>query len=663
MQETLFLASRDLANYCPQGDVPFYAWLRQIAWRQLLRVSEQHMHTIGRSVLKERPLGWDHSRWSLTQQLVTASTPSKAAMDEELEQRVCDALDELPERDREVLVLRYLERLRTSEIAATLGVSETAVRMRSMQALEHIRHLLWDLSRGALAMSHSVDIHAYRADDDEVLARLIEQVNDQMEAGESVDLKALTHEHPEHEARLRNLLPAIRTMVKLGDMPLDVSVPAPTAGGMESQIPADKRLGDYEILEEIGRGGMGVVYRARQLTLGRVVALKILPFAALADPRHLQRFHNEARAIATLHHPHIVPIHSYGVERGVHYYAMEYVEGATLAQVLEGLRERGDPSGEIDRRCRSRHHSAHSQPSRQTLFRQFHEPSGRWGSAVFDPRGHFPALVIRPRLFSDGGPLGHRGCWRTGTCSRKRGCASRCQTQQPAFGFARTHFDHRFRPGPDGRRDTVTLTGDVFGTLRYMSPEQADGRFADPRTDVYSLGVTLYELLTLRPPFQGERRQELLKQIAWQEPPRLRQLNPAIPRELETIVGKALAKEAGQRYATAKEMADDLRCFLENRPLQARPPTLIDRAVKWLRRHPGLTVATLVTSLLVMLTAGVSTAVVWRAKQEAESARARAEQKEAVADQKRDEIRAVMDFLVKDVLGSLPEPTRVRHGK
>jgi RNA polymerase sigma-70 factor (ECF subfamily) len=144
-QETLALANRDLPNYRPQPQVPFYAWLRKIAWRQLLRASRRHVHTQGRTVLKEQQLGWEHSRRALTRQLATNSTPSQQLMGAELEQRVAVALEELSEWDRELLVLRYLERLSTAEIAALLEISPTACRVRLVRALERLRHRLGDI--------------------------------------------------------------------------------------------------------------------------------------------------------------------------------------------------------------------------------------------------------------------------------------------------------------------------------------------------------------------------------------------------------------------------------------------------------------------------------------------------------------------------------------
>ena len=168
----------------------------------------------------------------------------------------------------------------------------------------------------------------------------------------------------------------------------------------------------------------------------------------------------------------------------------------------------------------------------------------------------------------------------------------------------------------------VTMTGDLIGTLRYMSPEQALAKriVIDQRSDIYSLGATLYELLTLRPLFDGANRQELLKQIAFEDPLKLRQISRTIPRELETIVLKAIEKDLGERYATAGELADDLRAFLEDRPLKARPPTLIQRSAKWSRRHKPLAASGGVILLLATIGLAISTVIV--SSQKAQTARA-----------------------------------------
>lgn len=332
-------------------------------------------------------------------------------------------------------------------------------------------------------------------------------------------------------------------------------------------------LGDFRLIREVGRGGMGVVYEAEQLSLRRRVALKVLPFAAAVDPRRLQRFQNEAAAAAHLRHEHIVPVHAVGCERGVHYYAMQFVEGQSLAALIAELRqEKTTPAGP----------SASTAPvARLSTERRTS------GSAYFD----WVALLGRQAALA----LDH--AHQTGVVHRdvKPGnllLDSRGQVWVTDFGLAQMAND-----------GGLTMTGEMVGTLRYASPEQAVGRrgVVDHRSDVYSLGATLYELLTLRPPFDGQDRHELLRQIADANPPTLRSINPAIPTELETVVMKALRKEPADRYATAQELADDLRRFLDRKPVVARRPGAAEWFRLWGRRHPVAVVVAAVALLVVTL--------------------------------------------------------------
>ncbi len=348
-------------------------------------------------------------------------------------------------------------------------------------------------------------------------------------------------------------------------------------------------LGDFRIIREVGRGGMGIVYEAEQLSLGRRVALKVLPLAAALDPRHLQRFKNEAIAASHLHHQHIVPVYSVGEQRNVHYYAMQFIDGRTLAEILDELRR--DPSAQLHQvaptgveatgRVEARTASQPTAPLGSGSRRSgrgpgFFQTAARLGVQAADALEHAHQVGIVHRdvkpanLMVDG--RGH--LWVTD------------------FGLARLQSD-----------SGLTVTGDLMGTLRYMSPEQALGKrsLLDHRTDIYSLGVTLYELLTLQPAFPGTERQDLLRRVTSEEPPRPRTADPQIPPDLETIVLKAMAKAPEERYATAQELAEDLRRFLDDRPIRARRPTLWHRVKKWVRRHRapvGVAVAALVLLLL-----------------------------------------------------------------
>jgi hypothetical protein len=343
-------------------------------------------------------------------------------------------------------------------------------------------------------------------------------------------------------------------------------------------------LGDFQIVRELGRGGMGIVYEAVQLSLGRRVALKVLPFAAAYDARQLQRFRTEAHAAAQLHHTHIVPVFAFGQDRGVHYYAMQLIDGLSLATLIDHLRAQRQPSqatGEpalASSTCAlalSTQRSTRPGDYYRTIARLIHqaatalEHAHQFGIVHRDVK---PAnlLVQQPVPGADPSTL---RLWITD------------------FGLAQVHSDA-----------ALTQTGDVMGTLRYMSPEQAGGQrhLIDQRTDVYSLGATLYELATLEPIFEGRDRQALLHQILLAEPRPPRKVAEAVPVELETIIVKATDKNTQDRYPTAQALADDLQRFLDHKPILARRPTLVDRARKWSRRHPSVVGAIVVLLLLVI---------------------------------------------------------------
>ena len=336
-------------------------------------------------------------------------------------------------------------------------------------------------------------------------------------------------------------------------------------------------LGDYQIVREVGRGGMGVVYEAHQKSLGRRVAIKVLPPSALLDGRQRKRFQHEAQTAAQLQHPHIVPVYSVGNERGIPFYVMRYVDGVDLGTVIEWFRGLSD----IER----------TSPSTCEETERVSDLPDEAGNS-----GRFP-VELREGPVSDGPGASAYHLWvaRLGI--------KVCEALDHAHGMGVVHRDIKPANLLLDRQGTIwvtdfglarlrgdvrlTLTGDLVGTIRYMSPEQASGRqvLLDDRTDVYSLGATLYELLVLRPAHDGRDVAELLRQIADQEPPSPRGIDSNLPRALETIVLKAMAKEPELRYGSAREMAEDLGRFLRDEPILARPPSLKDQALCWKRRH------------------------------------------------------------------------------
>jgi serine/threonine protein kinase len=437
-----------------------------------------------------------------------------------------------------------------------------------------------------------------------------------LEAGRPEDLSALLARHPDLADEIAAFVAEQDEMARLA-APLREAV-APAGAVLPLAPPGEHgRLGDFRIVREVGRGGMGVVYEAEQLSLGRRVALKVLPFAATMDPRHLQRFHNEARAAASLQHPHIVPVFAVGQERGVHYYAMQFIDGHTLAALI--ARQRRPALAPADTPTVDDRVGAPSADTAPVAAQTTGEP-GR-GAAEYRRAAELIAQAAEALEYAHALGVVHRDVKPANLMLDAQG-----RLWVTDFGLARLGADAG-----------LTQTGDLLGTLRYMSPEQALAKHGliDHRTDVYALGATLYELLAQRPAVDGKDREEVLRRITFEEPRPPRQVDHAIPADLETITLKAMAKEPGERYATAQELADDLRRWLEDRPIQARRPTLTQRVAKWGKRHLAAVVTAAVVSLLAALGLAVSTALVWRAKEEQGAARASAQANYEQAEQQR----------------------------
>src|SRR6516165_3232768 len=331
-----------------------------------------------------------------------------------------------------------------------------------------------------------------------------------------------------------------------------------------------QHLGDFELVREIGRGGMGIVYEARQLSLNRKVALKVIgPGLGLAA-RGVDRVRHEGEGAARLHHTHIVPVYATGAQDGVYYYAMELIEGPSLDQVLRHLRGPAEPAS----------------------------PSPVAQTAAYDANaGVADAAGLSASSLSSG------GAYFDTVAGMVAGVA---EALDHAHRQGVIHRD--IKPGnlllsPDGRlslndfglarmleQPGMTITGEFVGTPAYMSPEQiAAGRTpVNHRTDIYSLGATLYELLTLQPPFPGKQRDQVLAQILHKEPKAPRKVNAKVPLDLETICLKCLEKDPDRRYPSAKELADDLRRYVNRFAISARRAGPLTRLKKWAKRNPAV---------------------------------------------------------------------------
>jgi serine/threonine protein kinase len=415
----------------------------------------------------------------------------------------------------------------------------------------------------------------------------------------------------------------------------------PAEGGHAAEGPDIGQLGDFRLLREIGRGGMGVVYEAEQISLRRRVALKVLPFAAAIDSRQLQRFRNEALAAAHLRHENIVPVYYVGSERGVHFYAMQLIEGQSLSALITSLRSQ--ESGVRDQGSGIRDQGSDKPASLTPDTCLLTAENEATDTCSLTPqkgsRRYFDWVARLGRQAA----LALEHAHRTGIVHRDIKPANlmldaRGQLWITDFGLAQVSGDAG-----------LTITGEVLGTLRYMSPEQALARagLIDHRSDIYSLGATLYELLALRPIFDGRDRHELLRQIADEEPRPLRARERPIPAELEIILFKTIAKEPGERYASAQDLADDLQRFLEDRPIHARRPSRLDKAAKWARRHKALVACALAALLLSLAALSVATGLTARAYEREREKAAEAAEQRARAERSFRQARQAVDQLVQ----------------
>ena len=441
-------------------------------------------------------------------------------------------------------------------------------------------------------------------------AEWVADLVDRLQRSEQVDFERYIAENPDRGTTLRRILPALQMLTRLADDEDGSANPREVA---ESIV----RVGDYQTIRVLGRGGMGIVYEAVQISLNRRVALKILPTISAADPRRLRRFHIEAQAAACLQHPHIVPVYNVGFDSGIHYFAMQLIDGRTLAELIRGQGADGvDPGA----------NSAFKFALDKTLINFSSDPS-----------------IPSPRDDSPGADLDDTGLGRTRTTLLKLKQSSRTRSaframaelgRQAAEALQFAHEQgilHRdVKPSNILIDDSgwlwiadfglaripgdaeLTASGDMLGTLRYMSPEQVlnPKGVIDHRTDVYSLGATLYEMITRRPAFAEDDRLQLIRRIVEDEPKPPRHIDPAIPRDLETIVLKAMSKDRAERYPTANALAADLLRFVERRAILARPPRLRDRLVKWGWRHQ--TAAMMMITAVLIGGALLGAAISWR---------------------------------------------------
>ena len=406
---------------------------------------------------------------------------------------------------------------------------------------------------------------------DDRLDKIFARWHEDQLAGKDIDPSEVIRDYPDIAESLRARFQAVELIDRaFNELRQD-------AGG------TPRRLGEYEVLREIGRGGMGVVYEAYQTSMARNVALKVLSPAITSTKRAVKRFQREARAAGRLQHTNIVPVHTIGEEQGLWFYSMELIRGRALHHVIDDIRKLGERPGE--------QHLALVSTTKSLSVKKGSE-EGTSGTAVEDIyfvriAQMFAGVADALETAHEQGVI-HRDVKPSNLILDTDGIL-----KVTDFGLARV----------EGEGLSLTGSGAIVGTPAYMSPEQAGASRApiDHRTDIYSLGATLYEVLTLRPPFTGETPQQICSQVVDKDPVLPRRVNGRIPKDLETIVSKAMEKEPGKRYSTGREMAEDLGFFAVGAPVRARPTGPVGRAWRKVKRHKAR--AALVSAVVLLASA------------------------------------------------------------
>jgi eukaryotic-like serine/threonine-protein kinase len=424
--------------------------------------------------------------------------------------------------------------------------------------------------------------------------------------GETPNLDEFVARLPERAEEIRELFPAIAAMERWKPRP---GTPRQRLGGG----PVRERIGEYRLIREIGRGGMGIVYEAEQPSLGRRVAIKVLPGTGWADDRPMQRFLREAKTTASLKHGNIVPVYAVGQEEDLHYYVMPLIVGAGLDKVILELRERkiasfdGNETFDEDilgvaRTLLERTNGGTPTLSRGAKTEPFDSPLSL---IVLEPTGRLTDHPLRR------GPArnSENRHWQ-GIAGIGRQVADALQHAHDAGVLHRDIKPANLLLDADGMiwvadfglakamsHDDLSRTGDLVGTLRYMAPERFRG-VCDGRSDLYSLGLTLYELMTLRPAHDVTDRTELIRKIAEADPIRPREIDPSIPLDLETVILKSLESDPNRRYASADEMAADLGRFADGLPVLARRAGIVERVARWMGQNRVLAALGLLSIVL-----------------------------------------------------------------
>ena len=440
--------------------------------------------------------------------------------------------------------------------------------------------------------------------DDTLLGQLADEYIREVRKGKLPDIEEYAVKHPELADRIRELFPTLLLLEGMSAAEGPVSVESPDPSGLSP----GNLFGHYRIDREIGRGGMGIVYEASHLLLEKKVALKVLPVRPFMDATHLERFFREARTAAGLHHTNIVPVFDVGQVIGIPYYAMQYIEGRSLGTILHIMQSSvtqetaiaSSTDSTIDTETGPQSSSGQEASFKQENLtsRFFADPSLRTRAGLPEKLDEYFRWVADMGVQAAEGlahaherMVIHRDIKPSNLIIDNKGVLWITD-----FGLARRIED-----------PAVTQSGTLIGTPRYMSPEQAEAARhpVDQRSDIYSLGATLYELLTCRPVFEGRTPHDVISQIITREPVAPRRLNSEIPKDLSTIVMKAMAKRLEDRYQSASQFTEDLNRWLRMEPIKARRIGPVGRTIRWCRRNPKLAAVTATAGIIILALSGI----------------------------------------------------------
>ncbi|MCA9263841.1 MAG: protein kinase [Planctomycetales bacterium] len=445
------------------------------------------------------------------------------------------------------------------------------------------------------------------------LDALLEEYVNRLRRGERPAIDEFIVRAPEHADEIHDLFPALRIMEQVGPGTDGIDL---GATGLDSTVVTPMSVGDYRIIREVGRGGMGIVYEAEQVSLGRHVALKVLPDRIASNTKNLLRFRREARSAGRLHHTNIVPVFDIGCDAGVHYYAMQFIQGNSLDAVISELarRRRDVTAAEETSQIPDLGRQLSGQIARDLVTRA---PANE-GVEGINSAGRVLLPGDDAQSTADQGQRAASAHFLRSTPPYFHNVARIGMQVADALAYAHAHrILHRdVKPSnllldvygnvwvtdfglAKDEDDSLTRTGDVVGTLKYIAPERFRAP-ADARSDIYSLGLTLYELVTLRScHLDADGRTRVLPDSRNLEAPR--KVDSLVPKDLETIILKAVAHEPQLRYDSAESMADDLRRFLSDRPILARRMTPFEHGWLWCRRNPFLTTAIATATVLLII--------------------------------------------------------------